>query len=85
MEEKIEKLVAVVNEIIGKDEPTHEELDYDEDYIYFYDNLHNLKKALKNLGYLWFKNNNKKINLLLPPVNFKKRINFIKIDVERVL
>ena len=52
MEEKIEKLAAVVNEIIGKDEPTHEELNYDEDYIYFYDNLHNLKKALKNLGYL---------------------------------
>ena len=44
-------LAAVLGELIGDNEPTDEELNYDDDYIELYNEMHNLKKALENVGY----------------------------------
>ena len=47
----ISDLAAVLGELIGDNEPTDEELNYDDDYIELYNEMHNLKKALENVGY----------------------------------
>lgn len=48
---KLQMLAALLSDIIGETEPTDEELDDDDDAIALYDELHNLKEALKNCGY----------------------------------
>ena len=48
--EKLIKINELVDELIGENEPTDEELDYDDDAIEVYAELHNLKEALENIG-----------------------------------
>ena len=48
--ENLKKIKALVDELIGENEPTDEELDYDDDAIEVYAELHNLKEALENIG-----------------------------------
>lgn len=45
-------LAAVLGNFIGgKEQPTDEELDYDDDYIELYHAVYNLREALENVGY----------------------------------
>lgn len=46
----LKKIKELVDELIGENEPTDEELDYDDDAIEIYAELHNLKEALENIG-----------------------------------
>ena len=48
--EKLIMLSGLVDDLIGDDEPSDEDLDYDEDAIAVYDCLHDLKMALRNFG-----------------------------------
>ena len=48
--DNLKKIKKLVDELIGENEPTDEELDYDEDAIEVYVQLHNLKEALENIG-----------------------------------
>ena len=48
--EKLRMIKDLVDGLIGENEPTDEELDYDDDAIAVYDELHNLKMALENIG-----------------------------------
>lgn len=45
-------LAEVLGKLIGDNELSDEELDYDDDYIELYNEMHNLKKALENVGYI---------------------------------
>ena len=45
-------LAAVLGNFIGgKEQPTDEELDDDDDYIELYHAVYNLREALENVGY----------------------------------
>ena len=46
----LKKIKELIDELIGENEPTDEELDYDDDAIEVYAELHNLKEALENIG-----------------------------------
>lgn len=48
--DNLKKIKELIDELIGENEPTDEELDYDEDAIEVYAELHNLKEALENIG-----------------------------------
>ena len=48
--ENLKKIKVLVDKLIGENEPTDEELDYDDDAIEVYAELHNLKQALENIG-----------------------------------
>lgn len=48
--DNLKKIKELIDELIGENEPTDEELDYDEDTIEVYAELHNLKEALENIG-----------------------------------
>lgn len=49
-EENLKKLATLLDELTGNNEPSNEELDYNDDYIKVYDDIHSLKKSLKNIG-----------------------------------
>lgn len=49
--QKLGRLSRDVNDMLGPSEPSDEELDYDEDYINLYHDIHNLKESLAKLGY----------------------------------
>lgn len=48
--DNLKKIKELIDELIGENEPTDEELDYDDDAIEVYAELHNLKEALENIG-----------------------------------
>lgn len=48
--ENLTKIKELIDEIIGENEPTDEELNYDDNWIEVYDELHNLKVAMENVG-----------------------------------
>lgn len=48
--EKLVKVKFLIDELIGENEPTDEELDYDDDAIEMYAELHNLKEAMERIG-----------------------------------
>ena len=48
--DNLTKIKELIDKLIGENEPTDEELDYDEDAIEVYVQLHNLKEALENIG-----------------------------------
>lgn len=48
--ENLTKIKELIDEIIGENEPTDKELNYDYDWIEVYDKLHNLKVAMENVG-----------------------------------
>ena len=48
--EKLKALKAILDDLIGDGEPTDEELDYDDDAIEVYAEMHNLKEAMENMG-----------------------------------
>lgn len=48
--EKLRKIKELVDELIGENEPTDEELDYDDDAINMYAALHNLKESMECMG-----------------------------------
>ena len=52
--EYISQIAKILEEMLGDSEPSDEELDYDYDYdaIELYENLHNVKQSLQNLGYI---------------------------------
>lgn len=47
---KIRVLAEIIKDLTNDTEPDDEELDYDDDYIELYDNIHNLKQSLETLG-----------------------------------
>ena len=49
--EKLSQVKKLVDELIGENEPTDEELDYDDDAIEMYAELHNLKEAMERMGF----------------------------------
>jgi hypothetical protein len=49
---KIACIASIINDVLDKSEPSDEELDYDDDAIALYDELHNTKQALEQCGYL---------------------------------
>ena len=49
--DKLVLLSELVHSMLGDNEPSDEELDYDEDAIALYDDLHNLKYSLERLGF----------------------------------
>lgn len=49
--EKLLKIKELIDELIGDNEPTDEELDYDDDAIQMYADLHNLKESMENMGF----------------------------------
>ena len=49
--DKLMKIATLVNDLIGAKEPTAEELDYDDEAIQLYVDLHNLKTSLKSMGF----------------------------------
>lgn len=48
--EKLHKIKELIDELIGTNEPTDEELDYDEYAIDMYADLHNLKESMERVG-----------------------------------
>ena len=48
--EKLHKIKELIDELIGEDRPTDEELDYDDDAIAMYADLHNLKQSMERMG-----------------------------------
>ena len=50
--EKLAMLAIIVNDIIGENEPSDEDLDNDDTAIELYDNIHNLKLSLEDMGYI---------------------------------
>ena len=50
--EKLRKIKELIDEILGENEPTDEELDYDDDAIQVYADLHNLKESMERMGLL---------------------------------
>ena len=48
--EKLNKLKRLIDELIGENEPTDEELDFDDDAIEMYADLHNLKESMERIG-----------------------------------
>lgn len=49
--EKLSQVKKLVDELIGENEPADEELDYDDDAIEMYAELHNLKEAMERMGF----------------------------------
>ena len=49
--EKLRKIYSLIDELIGESEPTDEELDFDDDAIQMYADLHNLKESMENMGF----------------------------------
>lgn len=45
------KISDIIDEMVGENWPTEDELNYDDDYIEIYQCLRNLKNALKNIGF----------------------------------
>ena len=48
--ENLIKIKELIDELIGENEPTDEELDYDDNAIQMYADLHNLKESMENYG-----------------------------------
>ena len=48
--EKLMKIKELIDELLGENEPTDEDLDYDDDAIDVYDELHNLKESMERIG-----------------------------------
>lgn len=53
--EKLRKIKKLIDELIGPNEPTDEELDYDDDAIQMYADLHNLKESMESMGIQCYK------------------------------
>lgn len=49
--ENLIKIKELIDELIGENEPTDEELDYDDNAIQMYADLHNLKESMENYGF----------------------------------
>lgn len=47
---KLQMIARVLEDVLGENEPSDEDLDNDNDKIAVYEELHNLKEALKNIG-----------------------------------
>ena len=48
--ENLRKIKVLVDEVLGDNEPTDEELDYDDYAIEMYAELHNLREAMERMG-----------------------------------
>ena len=48
--EKLRKIKELIDELLGDNKPSDEELDYDDDAIEMYADLHNLKASMEQLG-----------------------------------
>lgn len=48
--EKLMQIAELLDEVLGENEPSDEELGYDEDAIELYDCLHDLREAMRNVG-----------------------------------
>lgn len=48
--EKLMKVKGLIDELLGENEPSDEDLDYDDDAIEVYAELHNLKEAMERMG-----------------------------------
>lgn len=48
--EKLSMVKALIDELLGDNEPSDEDLDYDDDAIEMYAELHNLKEAMERIG-----------------------------------
>ena len=48
--EKLKKIKDLIDDVLGENEPTYEELDYDDDAIAMYADLHNLKESMEHIG-----------------------------------
>lgn len=49
--ENLRKIKEFIDEVIGENEPTDEELNYDDDAIQMYADLHNLKESMERMGF----------------------------------
>jgi hypothetical protein len=49
--EKLIALKALLDELLGENEPSDEELGFDDDAIEMYAEMHNLRKAMETLGF----------------------------------
>lgn len=49
--EKLVELKELLDELIGENEPSDEDLDFDEDAIEMYAAMHNLREAMEQCGY----------------------------------
>ena len=49
--EKLAQLKELLDEMLGNNEPSDEDLDFDEDAIEIYAEMHNLKEALEQYGF----------------------------------
>ena len=48
--EKLREIKVLVDEVLGVNEPTDEELNYDDDAIEMYADMHNLKESMERIG-----------------------------------
>lgn len=49
--QKLSQIAALIDNLIGDNEPSDEDLNYDDDAIQVYADLHNLKESLRKLGF----------------------------------
>nr|DAK26677.1 MAG TPA: hypothetical protein [Caudoviricetes sp.] len=49
--DKFKILNQIINQLLEENEPTDEELNYDENLIAIYENLHNLRASLSYLNF----------------------------------
>lgn len=49
--ENLHKIWCLLNEVLDENEPSDEELDYNEDLIELYAALHNLRECFFNIGW----------------------------------
>lgn len=48
---KLRILASIIDDIIGENKPSHEDLNYDDDAIQVYDDIKNLQESLEAMGY----------------------------------
>ena len=49
--EKLNELKTLVDQLIGENEPSDEDLDFDDDAIQMYADLHSLKESMERGGF----------------------------------
>lgn len=49
--ERLTELAIVLNSLLGENEPSDEELGFNDDLMELYDDLHNVKESLKKCGF----------------------------------
>ena len=49
--EKLNELKTLVDQLLGENEPSDEDLDFDDDAIQMYADLHNLKESMERMGF----------------------------------